>query len=152
MGKSKQIAALPFRINARGALEVLLVTSRETQRWVIPKGWPWPNLADHKAAAEEAWEEAGVRGRTRRASLGTYVYEKRLEGGKVLPIKVHVYLLHVAEVARHWPEISDRRRAWMSPAAAAKAVHETQLKSLLEGLTEASVRSRVVALRRKKPT
>jgi 8-oxo-dGTP pyrophosphatase MutT (NUDIX family) len=59
---ARQVAALPVRRNPDGSLSVLLVTSRETRRWVIPKGWPWPDRDDYVAATEEAREEAGVLG------------------------------------------------------------------------------------------
>ena len=130
---SRQVAAVPIRRNARGQLQVLLVTSRETQRWVIPKGWPWPGRPDHEAAAEEAWEEAGVRGRARRGKTGSFSYGKRRNSG-VLPVRVMVYLLEVTEVAKTWPEIEERRRAWFSPAKAADAVEELELKALLRAL------------------
>ena len=71
MPNSNQVAAIPVRRRADGNLEVLLVTSRETRRWIVPKGWPWPEVSDHEAAAAEAWEEAGVRGRILADKLGT---------------------------------------------------------------------------------
>ncbi len=133
MSKSKQVAAIPIRCSPRGQLQVMLVTSRDTQRWVIPKGWPWPGRPDHEAAEEEAWEEAGVRGTTRKNKFGTFSYGKR-HGDKVVPTKVTVYLLDVTEVARSWPEIGQRRRAWFSPTNAAAAVDEEQLSELLRAL------------------
>ncbi|HKZ96072.1 MAG TPA: NUDIX domain-containing protein [Hyphomicrobiaceae bacterium] len=133
MPRTRQIAAIPVRRNARGKVQVLLVTSRETQRWVIPKGWPWPDLPDHEAAAEEAWEEAGVRGLARRNKIGSFTYDKR-RNGKVVRVLVVVYLLEVREMARTWPECAERRRAWFSPAKAANAVEELKLKTLLHTL------------------
>ncbi len=133
MSKSNQVAAIPVRRNARGRLQVLLVTSRRTQRWVIPKGWPWAGRPDHEAAEEEAWEEAGVRGSVSQESIGTFNYGKR-RNGKVFAVKVTVYLLEVTEVARSWPELAERRRAWFSAAKAAHAVTEPKLKVLLRAL------------------
>lgn len=129
----KQIAAIPFRFDARGRLEILLVTSRETQRWVIPKGWPWPQTANHKAAAGEAWEEAGVIGVARKGKIGTFEYDKRDRKGST-PVKVSVYLLEVTGLARTWPEFAERRRAWFRPDKAAAEVAEPGLKSLLQSL------------------
>ena len=84
----QQVAALCWR-RRKGTVEVLLVTSRETRRWVIPKGWPMDGLADYNAARREAFEEAGVEGHMRREPLGTFFYEKR--GKKeVLPVTVTV--------------------------------------------------------------
>ncbi|MEN9850080.1 MAG: hypothetical protein RL128_243, partial [Pseudomonadota bacterium] len=56
-----QYGALCWRMH-RGKVEVLLITSRDTGRWVIPKGWPIDGLAPAQTAAREAWEEAGVEG------------------------------------------------------------------------------------------
>ena len=73
-----QYGALPYRLDDDGSVEVLLVTSRETKRWIIPKGWPIKGLKPSKAAAREAYEEAGVRGRIAGRAFGHYVYEKLL--------------------------------------------------------------------------
>ena len=84
MQHKKQVAALPVRRTPSGALRVLLVTSRETRRMVIPKGWPWRGVKDYKAAAEEAREEAGILGKTRKKPIGSYTYFKRKPDGDVL--------------------------------------------------------------------
>ena len=133
MAKPYQVAAIPVRRNTLGAIEVLLVTSRESHRWVVPKGWPWRKVKDHVAAAGEAWEEAGVRGRADPASIGTFTYEKRRKTA-VRALKVLVYLLEVTEVAATWPEHKQRQRDWFSPAAAARLVDEAALKDLLLAL------------------
>ena len=86
MNRKKQVAALPVRKGKGGAIEILLVTSRETRRLVIPKGWPWPGVRDYKAAAEEAREEAGILGTTHKKPIGTYSYDKRKPNGDV-PVK-----------------------------------------------------------------
>jgi ADP-ribose pyrophosphatase YjhB (NUDIX family) len=39
---------------------VLLVTSRETGRWIIPKGGPIKGFKPAKTAAREAYEDAGA--------------------------------------------------------------------------------------------
>ena len=131
--KTKQVAAIPFRFDNRGELAVLIVTSRETKRWVIPKGWPWPQLANYKAAQEEAWEEAGAIGRAIKGKIGSFAYHKR-KGDRSIPIKVLVYLMEVTELARTWPETGQRKRAWFTPEKAADAVDEPELKELLRGL------------------
>ncbi len=133
MPNLKQVGALPIRPGHAGGLQVLLVTSRESQRWVIPKGWPWPQLPDHEAAAGEAWEEAGVRGHAVAAEIGIFAYEKR-QGGKLLPIEVVVYLLEVTEEVETWPEANERRRAWFDLNEAVEAVAEPELKALLQSL------------------
>jgi 8-oxo-dGTP pyrophosphatase MutT (NUDIX family) len=133
MPNLNQVAAIPVRRRGDGNLEVLLVTSRETRRWIVPKGWPWPEVSDHEAAAAEAWEEAGVRGRVLADELGTYTYDKQRDG-TLLSVDVIVYLLEVTDEERIWPEMDERERAWFSPAAAAEAVVEPELKTLLHAL------------------
>ena len=130
MAKPYQVAAIPIRRTSRGALEVLLVTSRETRRWVVPKGWPWRKIKDHDAAAGEAWEEAGVHGKAQPKSIGSYTYDKRRKN-KLQPLKVLVYLLEVTDEAATWPEGKQRERSWFSPAKAADLVAEPDLKELL---------------------
>ena len=124
---------MPVRRSAGGALEVLLVTSRETRRWVIPKGWPWPDIADHLAAAEEAREEAGVTGRAEPEPAGTFRYAKRRPEG-TSNLHVTIFMLHVVEELDEWPEKSERQRAWFTPADAANAVDEPELKALILAL------------------
>jgi len=133
MPNLNQVAAIPVRRRGDGNLEVLLVTSRETRRWIVPKGWRWPEVSDHEAAAAEAWEEAGVRGRVLADELGTYTYDKQRDG-TLLSVDVIVYLLEVTDEERIWPEMDERERAWFSPAAAAEAVVEPELKTLLHAL------------------
>lgn len=130
-----QIAALPVRRAAGGTIEILLVTSRETRRWVIPKGWPWPGLEDHAAAAEEAREEAGVLGTAMAAPLGVFTYGKRQPQATV-EVLVSVYRLDVAELLDTWPEAHQRERAWFTPEDAAAAVDEPELRALILKLQE----------------
>ena len=127
---SRQVAALPVRRAPDGTLNVLLVTTLQTQRWIIPKGWPWPGQQDWAAAAAEAREEAGVLGDAREGSIGFYTYEKRRQTGPV-PVRVSVYLLEVQEELETWPECELRQRAWFTLADAAEAVTEPELRALL---------------------
>jgi uncharacterized protein len=134
MGRgSAQVAALAIKHALDGSMLILLVTSRDTQRWVIPKGWPWPKLADHLAAAEEAWEEAGVRGVPSADLVGTFSYEKRLKHRQV-PIVVSVYSIDIVDEFDNWPECDERKRAWFGIEDAAAAVDEPELKQLILGL------------------
>jgi 8-oxo-dGTP pyrophosphatase MutT (NUDIX family) len=127
---SRQVGALPVRRGPDGDLLVLLITTLQTQRWIIPKGWPWPGQHDCVSAAAEAREEAGVLGAARDGSIGSYTYEKRRPSGLV-PVRVVVYLLEVEQELETWPECERRRRAWFSLAAAADAVTEPELRALL---------------------
>jgi 8-oxo-dGTP pyrophosphatase MutT (NUDIX family) len=95
VARRTQYAALPFRHNADADVEVMLVTSRDTGRWVIPKGWPVGRKAPHASAAREALEEAGVVGKVGRDSIGTYTYEKRLADGTFVICEVQVFPLEV---------------------------------------------------------
>jgi 8-oxo-dGTP pyrophosphatase MutT (NUDIX family) len=125
-----QYAALPHRIGRRG-LEVLLVTSRDTGRWVIPKGWPMDGKAPHEAAAQEAFEEAGVLGEVSAAAVGAYPYGKRLKSGEVRACTVEVFPLKVTQHKRVWPEKHERRRSWFAAEDAAGRVDEPELAELI---------------------
>lgn len=127
----RQVGAIPFLRKPDGTLNVLLVTSRETGRWVIPKGWPMKSRSAGGAAAQEAFEEAGVRGRIRGGKLGRYHYPKRLRDGSVVPCVVHVFPLLVEHLADTWPEHDERRREWFTPSDAAGHVAEPELSEIL---------------------
>ena len=66
MGEKLQTGALPWRRAKGDQLEILLVTGRLSGRWIVPKGWPMRGKTMAKAAAQEAYEEAGVRGKVNR--------------------------------------------------------------------------------------
>jgi 8-oxo-dGTP pyrophosphatase MutT (NUDIX family) len=125
-----QYAALPWR-KLDGRLEVLLITSRETRRWVIPKGWPIKGLKSAPSAAREAFEEAGVLGQISRKPLGQYHYDKRLRSGRVQHVRVTVFALKVAEESPVWPEQGQREKRWLTPAEAAPLVDEPELVALI---------------------
>jgi 8-oxo-dGTP pyrophosphatase MutT (NUDIX family) len=111
----------------------LLVTSRETKRWIIPKGWPIKGLKPSKAAAREAYEEAGVRGRIAGGAFGHYVYEKWLEDrGTPVPCQVEVFPLLVKRQSKDWPESKQRAARWFSAAEAAALVDNDQLHNLIQ--------------------
>jgi 8-oxo-dGTP pyrophosphatase MutT (NUDIX family) len=131
----KQVAALPFRVGADGRIEVLLITSRDTGRWIIPKGWPMLGRKAHRAAEREAFEEAGLKGQIAASPVGWYRYEKRLDGGLALPCKVRVYPLRVEVQHERWPERDQRTLRWFAPEEAATLVHEDELQQLLAGFT-----------------
>ncbi|MBB95844.1 MAG: NUDIX hydrolase [Rhodobacteraceae bacterium] len=132
-----QVAALCYRI-VDGAPQVLLITSRETRRWVLPKGWPMAGLDAAGAAIQEAWEEAGVRPCNAAAPrrLGQYRYTKILKGGMPALTDVDVFAVPVKTVHDTYPEVGQRDRLWTSPADAADKVDELGLKDLLHALPE----------------
>lgn len=127
-----QVAALPFRL-ADGIAQVLLVTSRESRRWIIPKGWPMKGRKDHEAAAREAAEEAGVTGRIRKRPIGAYTYQKRLADA-VEPCRVMVYLLEVERELSTWRERDQRQRRWFAWSEAAELVSEPRLALMILSL------------------
>lgn len=127
-----QAAALPWRKSPEG-VEVMLITSRETGRWVLPKGWPGRNEPLCAAAAREAMEEAGLSGAISSASAGNYLYIKvNRSGGQDVPCEVLVYPLEVDQVASRWKEDKVRSRKWVSPQEAASLVEEPDLGSVIE--------------------
>ena len=128
--RTKQYAALPFRAGPSG-VEILLITSRETRRWVIPKGWPMKDKAPHEAAAQEAHEEAGLEGDVADRPIGAYRYGKRLKTGQERPVDVWVFPMRVSAENNDWPEKDERERRWFAPADAAAAVVEPELKVLI---------------------
>src|SRR5258707_10158335 len=104
IAKRVQYAALPYRSSSTYRTEVMLVTSRERRRWIIPKGWPQKGKAPHRSAAREAFEEAGVVGAIRRRSIGSFSYEKRLKKGALVECEVLVFALKVKGQNNKWPE------------------------------------------------
>jgi len=130
-----QYAALPFRREGDGEVSLFLVTSRETRRWIIPKGWPIRGLKPHDSAAREAWEEAGLQGRVRKKRLGRYSYEKRVDQALVL-CDVDVFPLEVKRQTKRYPEKGQREGRWVSPEEAADLVHEPDLADLIRRTRE----------------
>ena len=130
----RQVAAIPFRLDGQGDIEVMLVTSRTTRRFIVPKGWPMKGKSGRKAAMIEAQEEAGVLGKTLKQPAGTYSYWKRLEN-RFIRVEVVVYLLAVSEEMADWQEARKRERAWLPPADAALLIDEPELSTLLRDLT-----------------
>ncbi len=129
----RQVAAVPFRLNADGGMEVMLVTSRETKRFIVPKGWPMKGKSGRKAATIEAEEEAGVVGKTLKEPAGAYSYWKRLST-RFIRVNVTVYLLEVSEELANWQEKKKRQRAWLAPADAALLIDEPDLATLVKSL------------------
>ena len=129
-----QMAALCYRWRA-GALEVLLITSLDTGRWILPKGWPMKVPEASQVAAAEAWEEAGVIPvRVGRAPIGSYHYRKRLRGGPEVNCATQVFPIEVDRLADEFPHSGRRKREWVSPEEAARRVGEPGLQEILSSL------------------
>jgi 8-oxo-dGTP pyrophosphatase MutT (NUDIX family) len=127
----RQYAALCYRETPVGELEILLLTSRDTGRWVIPKGWPMGAKAGHEVAKQEALEEAGVTGEAGAAPLGIYRYQKRMQDDFAVPCGVEVYPLRVSGFVDDFKEKGKRQLDWVMPSEAAKRVAEPELKDLI---------------------
>ncbi len=130
----QQYAALCYRqiTKKRKSVEVLLITSRDTGRWVTPKGWPMGNKAPHEVAEQEAYEEAGIKGKVSAKPLGNFRYLKRLADGTSVPCQVELYPLLVRKTKSKFPEAAERERRWTSLEEAVEMVHEEEFKLLLE--------------------
>ena len=128
--ETRQVAVLPWRQGEDG-LQVMMITSRETRRWVIPKGGRMVGKTDPQAAAQEAYEEAGIQGETLETPLGHFRYAKRLKSGAEQACVVAVYPLEVLIQLGAWPEDQQRQRRWMPQAEAAEAVDEADLAQLI---------------------
>jgi len=125
-----QYAALPYRI-VDGAVEILLITSRRTHRWIVPKGWPIDGLSPAASAAREALEEAGISGEVQAESIGFFHYFKVLRNDINVPCKVDVFALKVTRQRKNWAEKDAREQRWYPPAQAAQTVQEPQLRKLI---------------------
>ncbi|WP_179378680.1 NUDIX hydrolase [Jannaschia marina] len=130
----EQIAALPLRWNDKDKVEVLMITSRDTGRWLVPKGWTMKDVKPWAAAAIEALEEAGAKGHIGREVFGTYSYDKRLDDGTKQPCRVRVYPMIVDRLKSNWKEKDQRVRRWFSLKEAAKRVDEPELAEMLQRL------------------
>ena len=131
----RHAGAIPFRHDPEG-LRVLLITSRDTGRWVIPRGLIENGLTSAQTAELEAYEEAGVKGVIKEIPLGIFTYNKRLRSGIAKPATVEVYALQVEKNLKKWPERSQRRLEWMPVSEAVKLVQEPGLAILLSRLEE----------------
>ena len=130
-----QYGALPYRARSDDLIEVMLVTSRRTGRWVIPKGWPIPELAPQESAAREAFEEGGVVGQIGERAMGIYRYSKKLDDGSSMLCAVEVFPLAVEQQLSSWPGQAQRQTKWFTTSDAAKAVHEPELRTVISQLT-----------------
>lgn len=128
-----QFGAICWR-KSKAGLDVLLITSRETGRWIIPKGWPVKGISAGAAAAREAWEEAGVEGKLCETCIGVFSYQKVMPEDQNIPCIVALYGLRVEKLSRRYPEQRQRRRKWFAARDAAGLVAEPELRALLLAL------------------
>ena len=147
----RQVGALAYRFDDDGQIQVMLITSRESRRWVIPKGWPVRGLDPHRAAEREAFEEAGLKGDIKKKAVGVYGYEKRLASGPAVPCEVSVFPLQVTGRRKRWPEMDQREGRWLSPEDAADLVHEEGLRQILRTFKPSARKARGKHVQAKQP-
>ena len=129
-GALQQVAALPYRKTDDGGVDVLVITSRSTKRFIVPKGWPMSGKRDFEAAEIEAAEEAGVKGRVQTRAIGSFRYKKDL-GSQIVPVKARVFALHVKTVKSRWKEHKQRKRKWLPAKKAVLALDDKELANLV---------------------
>ena len=134
LGKLEQVAALPYRMGEQG-LEFLVITSRRTKRLIVPKGWPMPGKHHAAAAAVEADEEAGVKGRIDHEPFGSFEYLKEV-GSKPIPVEACVFPLRVKKVKSTWKECRQRKRKWLPAEEAAARLDDSGLRLLVRRYAE----------------
>ena len=129
-----KIGALCFKLVDK-KLKILLITSRRSRRWIIPKGWKIDKMSDRKSVALEAWEEAGVQGRVSHRSIGTFYYRKRTSKNDYLTCAVKVFALEVRASKKKFPERGQRKLKWVCSSTAVEFVIEPELKTLLKNFS-----------------
>ena len=127
----QQIGALCYSLSDKN-IKILLITSRRSKRWIIPKGWKVDKMSNRKSVALEAWEESGVQGRVSDRSIGTYYYRKRLSKNDFLTCAVKVFALHVKARKKKFPERGERKSKWVNPTTAIDLVTEPELKTVIK--------------------
>lgn len=126
-----QVAALCWRMSRRG-LEVLLITSLNSKRWILPKGWPEADLTGAENAAREAFEEAGVTGKIAAHPVGHYHYLKERREGSGMPVRVDVFALAVTKQLDDWPEKGQRSMIWVPLSDAIARISEPGVRQVLK--------------------
>ncbi|MEM9577091.1 MAG: NUDIX hydrolase [Pseudomonadota bacterium] len=126
-----QFGALCYRVRKDEKVEVLLITSRSSGRWIIPKGWPIDGKTPADTAAVEAWEEAGARGVSDGRCVGIFSYRKSTEDMGTLPCVAMVFAIEVVDLEMDFPESEQRERKWVTRKQAAKLVDEPELARII---------------------
>ena len=138
-GRAEQVAALPWRLDSKGKLRILLVTSRTNGKWMLPKGWPMDGKSPSEAAQIEAREEAGVEGEVSDNAIGSFRYIKLFGDGTSTHAQALVYPVRVTSVLPQWDEKHQRSRNWLRPKKAAEMVFEPDLRRFLLALRDESL-------------
>ena len=126
-----QSGVLPWRLRKRKTAEVMLVTGRRSKRWMIPKGWPMSGKSLAESAAQEAFEEAGIKGRVDPKPIGRFrLVKQHLLFGDI-EVEVQVHPLAVQRELDNWPERGERSRKWFELSEAAARVDSEELGTLI---------------------
>ena len=143
MAKEKiveQSGVIAYGLN-EGNLSLVLITSKSTKRWVVPKGHIEPNLTAKESAEQEAFEEAGIEGVVSDVTVGSYDYTKHDKEDSNI-YRVSLFPMEIQRLHNDWPEANLRARQWMTIPQAVNAVNEETLKLLLKNFGEEMVQSR----------
>lgn len=129
-----QVAALCYRRRKKN-IEILLVKSLGRGNWILPKGWPMEDRSLAKAAATEAFEEAGAKGKIKKKPVGSYRYTKSRKNGELIQCEALAYDMEVSDIKKNFPESDLRTARWFSKDEAAEAVAFKQLRKLIRDFT-----------------
>jgi 8-oxo-dGTP pyrophosphatase MutT (NUDIX family) len=147
-----QYGALPYRFRPDGSIEILLVTTRRTRRWIVPKGWKIKGKKPAKSAAQEAFEEAGVQGVVSGKPIGSFVYDKWLDDdGVTAPCEVRIFSLLVKRQGNTWREREEREVRWVDPGEALKMVDDQGLRDLIAAFADRQARKAKTPIRSEPP-
>lgn len=142
-----QYGVIPYRHRrAKDRIEIMLITSRHTHRWIVPKGWPIARTPARDVALREALEEAGLEGTIGQHPFGSFHYQKRLKDGSIIPCRVNVFAFEVERQLKEWLERSERKRRWFDSERAIKLVREQELKELISALVRSLEEEKRAAL------
>ena len=146
----RQVAALCWRHSPKrnSQIEILLITSLNSKRWILPKGWPEAELSLADNAAREAFEEAGVTGKVGTQPVGTYHYLKEKKDGGGMPCTVEVFALAVTKQLDDWPEKNVRDLAWMPVEQAAAQISEPGVRQILRNFGKQHLPAKAARARR----
>jgi 8-oxo-dGTP pyrophosphatase MutT (NUDIX family) len=141
--KARQVAALPWRLDADGGLEFLLVTSRTSKHWLLPKGWPIPGKSGLESALQEAYEEAGIQAKGPKTPIGRYPFIKVLHDETELACTMWVYAVSDVSELDDWPEREQRDRMWFTQAEAVSIAFDFNLSLFLSSVSYDRKRERL---------
>jgi 8-oxo-dGTP pyrophosphatase MutT (NUDIX family) len=111
-----QYGVLPY-IQSANKVKLVLITSRKSKNWIVPKGNRILKKSKHATALQEAFEEAGLRGRL---SEGDEMHFKIKSNGK--QVMLILYPMRVEKMLRVWPEKGQRKRVVVNRHKAVKIV------------------------------